>query len=95
MNLPQRGEENIRDERKIPAQIVTERSFSFERENDRPIRAGRRYFHKYYEQVQEERQEDKVHIPSLSGNSDLETFLDWIKNVENFFDYMNTPVNKR
>ena len=48
----------------------------------------------YYDQVEEVRQEDKICIPSFSGNWELETFLNWIKSVENFFGYMNTPKEK-
>lgn len=37
----------------------------------------------------------KIDLPSFSGKLDLEPFLDWIKNVESFFEYMSTPESKK
>ena len=37
----------------------------------------------------------KIDLPSFSGKLDLEAFLDWIKNVEDFFEYMGTPEGKK
>lgn len=37
----------------------------------------------------------KVDLPSFSGKFDIETFLDWTKEVEAFFDYTNIPEDKK
>lgn len=39
--------------------------------------------------------ERKVDLLTFSGKLDVEAFLDWIKNVGNFFEYMETPKNKK
>lgn len=36
----------------------------------------------------------EIDLPTFSGKINLEAFLDWIKNVESVFDYMNTPKEK-
>lgn len=59
---------------------------------------GKRNFQRYWHQEQEERMQDykmKIDIPMFSGKLDLEAFLDWIKSVESFFQYMNTPDSKK
>lgn len=33
-------------------------------------------------------------IPTFNGKRDIEEFLEWIKNVEGFFKYANTPEHK-
>lgn len=33
----------------------------------------------------------KADLPTFSGKLDVEELLDWIKNVESFFKYMDTP----
>ncbi|XP_022138328.1 uncharacterized protein LOC111009540 isoform X2 [Momordica charantia] len=37
----------------------------------------------------------KIDLPTFNGKMDVETFLDRVKNVENFFDYTNTPEDKK
>ena len=38
----------------------------------------------------------KVDLPNLSGKLDVETFLDWFKNVEeSFFEYMETVEDNK
>ncbi|KAA0058889.1 Transposon Ty3-G Gag-Pol polyprotein [Cucumis melo var. makuwa] len=37
----------------------------------------------------------KVDLPTFNGRMDVEKFLDWIKNVENFFDYANASEHKK
>lgn len=37
----------------------------------------------------------KIDLPSFNGNLDVEDFFNWIKNVESFFDYMNTPEENK
>lgn len=37
----------------------------------------------------------EIDLPTFNGKVDVETFLDWVKNVENFFDYTNTPDDKK
>lgn len=37
----------------------------------------------------------KVNLPTFNGWMDVEKFLDWMKNVENFFKYANTPKHKK
>lgn len=37
----------------------------------------------------------KIDMPFYNGKGDIETFLDWIKNAENLFSYMNTPDHKK
>lgn len=37
----------------------------------------------------------KIGIPTFNGKLDVEVFLDWIKDVANFFNYMDTPEEKK
>ncbi|KAA0061454.1 reverse transcriptase [Cucumis melo var. makuwa] len=37
----------------------------------------------------------KIDLPTYNGKRDIESFLDWIKNIENFFNYMDTPDRKK
>ena len=37
----------------------------------------------------------KVELPSFNGNVSIEEYLDWISEVEKFFDYMGTPDDKQ
>ena len=37
----------------------------------------------------------KVDLPTFNGRMDMEKFLDWVKNVEKFFDYANTLEHKK
>jgi len=37
----------------------------------------------------------KIDLPSYDGKCNIEIFLDWLKNTEIFFYYMNTPAVKK
>lgn len=37
----------------------------------------------------------RIDLPSFNGHMHIETFLDWISEVEKYFDYMNTPEVKK
>lgn len=37
----------------------------------------------------------KVDLPTLNDKLDVEAFLDWVKNVENFFEYLKTLDNNK
>lgn len=37
----------------------------------------------------------KMDLPPFNGRMDIERFLDWVKNVENFFAYTNTAEKKK
>ena len=37
----------------------------------------------------------KVELPSFNGNISIEEYLDWVREVENFFDYMGTVDDKQ
>ncbi|TYK30863.1 transposon Ty3-I Gag-Pol polyprotein isoform X1 [Cucumis melo var. makuwa] len=37
----------------------------------------------------------KIDLPTYNGKRDIESFLDWIKNTENFFKYMVPPDRKK
>jgi len=37
----------------------------------------------------------KIEIPSFSGKVDIESFLDWIYEVEKFFDMAYIPAKKQ
>lgn len=37
----------------------------------------------------------KMDLPCFDGRLHIEDFLDWIHNVENFFDYLEIPENRQ
>ena len=37
----------------------------------------------------------KVELPSFNGNVCIEKYLDWVSEVEKFFDYMGTTNDKQ
>ena len=37
----------------------------------------------------------KVELPSFNGNVSIEEYLDWVSEVEIFFDYMGTANDKQ
>ncbi|KAA0040322.1 reverse transcriptase [Cucumis melo var. makuwa] len=37
----------------------------------------------------------KIDLLVYNGKRDIESFLDWIKSTENFFNYMDTPDRKK
>lgn len=37
----------------------------------------------------------KIDLPTYNGKRDIESFLDWIKNTEKFFNYMDTLDKKK
>ena len=37
----------------------------------------------------------KVELPSFSGNVSIEEYLDWVSEVEKFFNYMGTSDEKQ
>ena len=37
----------------------------------------------------------KVDLSTFNGRMDVEKFLDWIKNIEIFFNYVNKPEHKK
>ena len=37
----------------------------------------------------------KVELPSFNGNVSIEEYLDWVNEVEKFFDYMGTADDKQ
>ena len=37
----------------------------------------------------------KVELPSFNGNVSIEEYLDWVSEVEKFFDYMGTTNDKQ
>ena len=37
----------------------------------------------------------KVELPSFNGNVSIEEYLDWVSEVEKFFDYMGTADEKQ
>ena len=37
----------------------------------------------------------KVELPSFNGNISIEEYLDWVSEVEKFFDYMGTADDKQ
>ena len=37
----------------------------------------------------------KLELPSFNGNVPIEEFLDWVSEVEKFFDYMGTVDDKQ
>ncbi|KAA0056058.1 reverse transcriptase [Cucumis melo var. makuwa] len=37
----------------------------------------------------------KIDLPTYNGKRDIESFLDWVKNTKNFFNYMDTLDRKK
>lgn len=37
----------------------------------------------------------KIELPSFNVNVSIEEYLDWVNEVEKFFDYMDTPDDKQ
>ena len=37
----------------------------------------------------------KIELPSFNGNISIEEYLDWVSEVDNFFDYMDTADDKQ
>ena len=37
----------------------------------------------------------KVELPSFNGNVSIEEYLDWVSEVERFFDYIGTADDKQ
>ena len=37
----------------------------------------------------------KIDLPSYDGKRNIKIFLDWLKNTENFFNYINMPKRKK
>ena len=37
----------------------------------------------------------KVELPSFNGNVSIKEYLDWVSEVEKFFDYMGTADDKQ
>ena len=37
----------------------------------------------------------KVKLPSFNGNVSIEEYLDWVSEVEKFFDYIGTADDKQ
>ena len=37
----------------------------------------------------------KVELPSFNGNVSIEEYLDWVSEVERFFDYIGTTDDKQ
>ena len=57
-----------------------------------------RRFWPYYDKKKKERTSEykiKIDLSSYDGKSNIETFLAWLKNTENFFKYMNTLERKK
>lgn len=37
----------------------------------------------------------KMDLPNFYGRLQVEDFLDWVHNVENFFDYLDIPEGRQ
>ena len=61
--------------------------------NHRPARGGGRRDHGYERNSGDFKL--KVGIPSFSGNFNIEDFIDWIAEIDKFFDYMEVLEEKR
>ena len=59
----------------------------------RPTRDGGRYMRDYERDNGDFKL--KVDIPFFSGNLNIEHFIDWIVDIDKFFDYIEVPEEKR
>ena len=68
-------------------------------EEYRPVRraGGRGHGRNNYNRVEYGESSDfrlKVDIPSFNGNSNIEDFIDWLAEIDRFFEYMEIPQEK-
>ena len=62
-------------------------------DNHQPARSGGRYMHDHERDSGDFRL--KVDIPFFSDNLNIEDFIDWIADIDKFFDYMEVSEEKR
>ena len=60
--------------------------------NHQPARGSGRYIPDYARDRGDFRL--KVNIPSFSGSLNIDELLDWVAQVDKFFDYMEVPEEK-